>query len=796
MGSRSIFICICLVAALFFPGLPHLQVHRFTIGAGVPEGYVTFADLAKAYPDRISLEGDAYIITADLDVPAAHPLYVGPGVIALFDPGVSLGLRGAPILAGSVSGPIVFGPSDGAAWDGITATGTGTSDILSVSNISISGASVGLRAIGAKLISSDVRVMDCTSTGVEIRQSMKDAPASLTRLTVDGCRFYGLSIWESPSVSLDDARIADSGTGIRAYMSTVIATDVRISNSTGNGIQLVDSSLFGEHLTLLTDRSAAFTTSSQISATNSTIEIAEGRIGFANRGVQSIKGSVVTLVRSDIGPLNQQGIFLESGSFAMSFGSVHDCAEGAVYSYGSSLSIDAVEFDRNGAGHSGTKASTVLSVNSTGLIEGSNFRSRQKADIECFGSIMTISNSSVLPGARSFILGDSSTITVGNSPPPSGIEYLDPFSRTRYLSYVKVEVIEHPGGAPHVGAVVDLRDRTGSTIASTSTGLDGVTPLIGYIVYTNNSLETRSRLPITIFASAPGRIVSSLVMTYPTSDVELVLYPPNDPPGLWIGSPSEGTLAGSSVEVSGKTWDDIGVEAISVRIDTSGPFLTPIEPDPSGAFTVQVPLQDIGSGRHRMELRAYDGAQFSGPSVVNITIMNPITTDSDSDGLTDRTEDRNGNGTVDPGETDPQDPDSDDDGLIDGIEDINGNGRLDTNETDPLDPDSDSDYLLDGIEDSNWNGRVDANETDPLDMDTDHDGIDDRDDRRPLEPGDVPSAERTATDTTLLVLSTIVFLLALTVVYLLYIRIGSGPRGVVRHHDHRRGRMEGGEKKA
>jgi hypothetical protein len=172
-----------------------------------------------------------------------------------------------------------------------------------------------------------------------------------------------------------------------------------------------------------------------------------------------------------------------------------------------------------------------------------------------------------------------------------------------------------------------------------------------------------------------------------------------------------------------------------------------------------------------MELRAFDGSHLSEASVRNITVINPITSDSDKDGLTDSVEDRNGNGTVDKGETDPNDPDSDDDGLLDGIEDRNGNGTVDKGETDPTDPDSDSDYLLDGVEDVNGNGRVDTNETDPLDPDSDHDGIDDRDDVLPLHEGGSAPAGMEDRDITLLVLSTMVFMLAIVTVYLLYIRV-------------------------
>ncbi len=72
--------------------------------------------------------------------------------------------------------------------------------------------------------------------------------------------------------------------------------------------------------------------------------------------------------------------------------------------------------------------------------------------------------------------------------------------------------------------------------------------------------------------------------------------------------------------------------------------------------------------------------------------------DRDGDRLADVVEDRNGNGQVDSGETDPQNPDCDGDMLSDGHEDSNGNGRVDPGETDPLDPDTDRDRISDGAD--------------------------------------------------------------------------------------------------
>jgi hypothetical protein len=90
--------------------------------------------------------------------------------------------------------------------------------------------------------------------------------------------------------------------------------------------------------------------------------------------------------------------------------------------------------------------------------------------------------------------------------------------------------------------------------------------------------------------------------------------------------------------------------------------------------------------------------------------------------------------------THPQDLDAD--GIPDAVEDRNQNGLLDSGETDPLNPDSDGDGLPDGLEDRNANGRTDPGETDPRVGDTDADGIPDGADTHPLPPFGTPVVDR------------------------------------------------------
>ena len=109
--------------------------------------------------------------------------------------------------------------------------------------------------------------------------------------------------------------------------------------------------------------------------------------------------------------------------------------------------------------------------------------------------------------------------------------------------------------------------------------------------------------------------------------------------------------------------------------------------------------------------------------------------DTDDDGIKDGDEDKNYNGIVDTGETNPCNDDTDGDGIQDGTElgvtqpvpdpDDAAGPLLGTDtakfqpdldpatKTDPLNADTDGDGLKDGEEDKNHNGRVDAGETDP-----------------------------------------------------------------------------------
>jgi hypothetical protein len=100
--------------------------------------------------------------------------------------------------------------------------------------------------------------------------------------------------------------------------------------------------------------------------------------------------------------------------------------------------------------------------------------------------------------------------------------------------------------------------------------------------------------------------------------------------------------------------------------------------------------------------------------------------DTDGDGLLDGEEDANGNGIVDPGETDPRVADSDGDGISDGDEVAAG--------YDPTSNDSDGDGLLDGEEDRDGDGIVSSCDDTPPLIDADSDGVLDVCESSPLNP--------------------------------------------------------------
>lgn len=228
-------------------------------------------------------------------------------------------------------------------------------------------------------------------------------------------------------------------------------------------------------------------------------------------------------------------------------------------------------------------------------------------------------------------------------------------------------------------------------------------------------------------------------------------------------------------------WDDRAVRAADALLDADDAVQTLIEGsrlgaprqrrrwvqpqvlDPDTDRMVDLPLAfDTWTHAQRVAITTVGCARCAEP--VDRVRIGPENEDGDQDedGLLDGEEDLNGDGVVDPEETDPTNPDtdgdgindgverqagydptradSDGDGLPDGIEDANQDGTRGDDETDPLDPDSDGDGLVDGAEDRDGDGQRGAQETDPRLADTDGDGLDDGADPDPLSADDAADA--------------------------------------------------------
>ncbi|NPA75088.1 MAG: hypothetical protein GXO25_03275, partial [Euryarchaeota archaeon] len=106
------------------------------------------------------------------------------------------------------------------------------------------------------------------------------------------------------------------------------------------------------------------------------------------------------------------------------------------------------------------------------------------------------------------------------------------------------------------------------------------------------------------------------------------------------------------------------------------------------------------------------------------TKTDPLSNDTDGDGILDGMEDRNHNGMVDPyRESSPLSNDTDGDGIPDGVEDKNHNGVFDSGESCAYDADTDDDGVADGAEPDAFNDTDGDGLPNIIDPDSDNDGI-------------------------------------------------------------------------
>lgn len=164
-----------------------------------------------------------------------------------------------------------------------------------------------------------------------------------------------------------------------------------------------------------------------------------------------------------------------------------------------------------------------------------------------------------------------------------------------------------------------------------------------------------------------------------------------------------------------RRWDGFRVaDGLRMRVADSRAILVP---DPAGKGCAVFAAGAYGNGRIALlasptpletaSLQATANRLFAGELFTWLSEAGFGIGDLDADGLPDDVEDKNGNGVVDPGETDALNSDSDGDGIPDGSEDRSRNGAVDPGETSPLNPDSDGDGLFDGADPSPL-PRIDA----------------------------------------------------------------------------------------
>ncbi|MEK7704041.1 MAG: hypothetical protein AAB426_03715, partial [Myxococcota bacterium] len=222
--------------------------------------------------------------------------------------------------------------------------------------------------------------------------------------------------------------------------------------------------------------------------------------------------------------------------------------------------------------------------------------------------------------------------------------------------------------------------------------------------------------PPTDFICLPGQACCYDVVADRLVHQDLTTYPCCEPTGDCEAE------VGCLCDISATDADG---DCVQDSLETAGGIMSPSAPDTDG--------DGIGDG---CEDRNHNGTHEPGE-------LDPASTDSDGDGITDQLEDTNLNGRYDIGETNGTVADTDGDGVDDGDEDTNHNGVVDhdwdTNgngcydvgvdatdgETDPRQLDSDGDLIFDDVEDANHNGVCDTDETCVFATDSDCDGLSD-----------------------------------------------------------------------
>jgi len=243
------------------------------------------------------------------------------------------------------------------------------------------------------------------------------------------------------------------------------------------------------------------------------------------------------------------------------------------------------------------------------------------------------------------------------------------------------------------------------------------------VVPASESLDPFTVVVLDTSAALRGAVTRQALLEYVLHGGSLLLIgrclPENDPEALaaWLQPVGveintrarlDGLFPSALDTHVGRYWHDVRLsDGCAIYTDDSAAIAVPVNGEARQAALI---LRSYGRGRIAIlaaatpllsaSLREPERRRFAEDLFgwLASAVVDANEQDMDGDGIPDAIEDKNGNGLVDPGETDYLDTDADGDGLPDGMEDSNLNGVVDDGETSPLNPDSNGNGVCDGAD--------------------------------------------------------------------------------------------------
>ncbi|MCK5773757.1 MAG: hypothetical protein KAH57_08205, partial [Thermoplasmata archaeon] len=682
-------ISMVLMIGLSFAVLSSISIDGSPTRAGsVPAGYIELTELVAQ--GKITTSGGDFVVSGMIDIPSSTPLYVGPGERVLFHQDSGLKLYGPPIFDGTQDEPIVLEQfTSGQYWKGLVVSESDLEYSSIFNNVTLSGAEKGIWGMGADLKVTDCIIDDMNNSGLVLGGPLGASNTiDVTRTMISNTTYYGISTQDLESMVVVDVVITRSGTGLRSVRSEISASGITVKDSLSIGVYAFESVLNLDSFSI--SSTGANSTNIQVLTTDSHLTAIHGSISGSRVGLQALAGSSAYLSDVVVADCFRDGIQGDNSTLELFMCSIHDNDESGVDLRESEFQIARTSLKDNGEGSGSFLFSTFYLDGSRGEIEGCDIEGSGYSHLHGVDSRVQIGNSTYDEGGvTGLMLDEITTVTFVNNNPPDGIEYIDMYSRTRYIVVQMLEVRNYTTGIGIPGAIVDIRDRTGAWIGSSQANGEGFAGPSVILAYSNTSDGSISYFPIDILVQSEGYEMLTMRLYYPIEFLEIDMYPPNSPPEIELYSPVNGEqFEEGTMEVEGSIQDDLGQYWIKIRIDSGGYQLFTLgDGFTGGNFLIEVPLNNVSTGTHELQVLGFDGVHDSPPVTRTVYVLNPAMADSDGDGLLDSFEDKNGNSIWDPdlGETDMNSPDTDGDGLTDGME-------LDTTDgssTDPLDEDSD-----------------------------------------------------------------------------------------------------------